>query len=114
MSVIEKLRKRRCYPVVIDGESIHVRALTDAERKAALAIKDCEESFGCTIGYGLVNEDRSPVWTIQPDETAKDFGARVLTEAQMPDDTRTQLVQVIFKLTTGPTPEQLKAIEKNC
>jgi hypothetical protein len=51
---------------------------------------------------------------MQPEETAKDFGARVLTDAQMPDDTRTQLVQVIFKLTTGPTPEQLKAIEKNC
>jgi hypothetical protein len=99
---------------VIDGETVHVRALTDAERKAAMAIKYSEESFVYVIGFGLVNDDRSPVWIMQPEETAKDFGARVLADAQMPDDTRTQLVQVIFKLTTGPTPEQLKAIEKNC
>ncbi len=113
-SVVERLRKRRCFPLVIDGETVHIRSLTESEKRIVMDFKDCEQSFGYAIGMGLVNDDRTQVFMMSPDETAIQFGERVLVEADLPTDTRTQLATSILKLTNGPTAEQLKAIEKNC
>ena len=99
---IERLRKRRCYPIEIDGETINVRALLTSEQTELMKIKDHDESFGYAIGCALVNDDRSPVFMQTADETAVDFGARVLAEIDLPTDTRAELTDLILKLTAGP------------
>lgn len=113
LSVVEKLRRRRRYPVEIDGETVHVRAVTDSEKRTVMPFRDEEESFGYLIGKCLLNDDGSAVCEQQSDEDAKAFGARVLAELDLPTDTQAQLATTILKLAAGPTPEQLKAIEKN-
>lgn len=109
--VIAKLRKRRFYPVDIDGEKIHLRALLDSEHKEVESFTYETESFGFAIGCCLMNEDGTPVFTRVPDEDAKTFGARVLTELDLPDDTRSELSKAILKLQTGPPT--IEALVKN-
>ena len=100
--VIAKLRKRRFYPVLIDGETIHLRALLDSEHKEVEPISQDVESFGYAIGCCLMNEDGTAVFSRNPDEDAKTFGARVLTELDLPDDTRSDISKAILKLQSGP------------
>jgi hypothetical protein len=54
--VIAKLRKRRFYPVEIDGEKIHLRALLDSEHKEVEPISQDVESFGYAIGCCLISD----------------------------------------------------------
>lgn len=102
MSVIERLRKRRFYPITIDGETVHVRALLSSELKELLTFKDEEESFGFAVGSSLLNEDGSTAFTRSSDESAKEFGARVLTTLDLPTDTRAELSAKIVALSQGP------------
>tara|TARA_R110000868_G_scaffold25944_1_gene100510 strand:- start:2169 stop:2504 length:336 start_codon:yes stop_codon:yes gene_type:complete len=109
MSVIDRLRKRRFYPVTIDGEVIHIRALLDSELKTVSAFQNEDESIGFAIGCSLINEDKSDVFTIAADESAKQFGARVLAEINLPSDTKAELTSKILKLSNGPpSAEDLK------
>jgi hypothetical protein len=112
-SIIERLRRRRHYPIDIDGADVFIRSLTKAEREIAEPFKDDESSIGYGIGVGLVDEFGKPVFTIQNDESAQQFGGRVLDELQLPDDTRSQLITAILKLSNGPTADQLAALKKN-
>lgn len=105
MSVIDRLRKRRFYPVTIDGEQVHIRALLDSELKTAMEFKDDDESVGFAIGCSLLNEDRTPVFSQLTNETPKQFGARVLAEADLPSDTKAELRDKIVKLSNGPPSE---------
>ena len=109
--VIAKLRKRRFYPIEIDGEKIHLRALLDSEHREVEPISQEVESFGYAIGCCLMNEDGTAVFTRATEEDATTFGARVLKELDLPDDTRSQLSKAILKLQTGP-PE-IEALVKN-
>lgn len=111
MSVVQKLRKRRAYPVAIAGETVMIRSLLNSEFDAIMEFRDENESIGAAIGYGLLNDDESPAFTLATGENAKTFGARVLTELDVPLDTRKELSDKILKLTVeGPSVEKL---EKN-
>lgn len=110
-TTIERLRKRRCYPVEIDGEKIHIRALLTSEQSELMEIRDQDESFGYALGCALVNDDRSPVYTRVETESALQFGARVLTDIDLPTDTRAELTDLILKLTAGP--KSLETTVKN-
>lgn len=112
-SIIERLRRRRNYPIDIAGENIFIRSLTKFERDACEGFRDDEASIGYAIGIALVSEHGAPVIEMRDGETAQDFGSRVLTELQLPDDTRSQLIAAILKLSNGPTAEQLAALKKN-
>lgn len=102
MSVIDRLRKRRFYPVTIDGEVVHIRAMLDSELKAVADFRDQDESVGFAFGCSLVNEDKSPVFTRLPEESPKQFGGRVLAEIDLPSDTKAELTNKILKLSNGP------------
>ena len=102
MSVIDRLRKRRFYPVTIDGETIHIRALLDSELKVVSEFQNEDESIGYAIGCSLVNEDQSAAFVRLGDESPKQFGARVLSEIDLPSDTKAELTSKILKLSNGP------------
>lgn len=110
-SVAEKIRRRRFYPVVIDGETIHLRALLNSELTTVQTFRTEDESVGYAIGCSLLNEDQTPVFVPTPDESAKQFGGRVLVELDLPTDTRAELVEKILKLSNGPASQD--ALEKN-
>jgi len=108
VSVIERLRKRRSYPVEIDGETIKIRALLESELKAVAEFRDDDESIGYAIGCAILNEDGSQLFTLDM-ETPKEFGARVLLCLDLPSDTKAELTTKILKLSQGPLkPEDLK------
>ena len=106
-SVVERLRKRRFYPVPINGETVHVRALLQSELAESKPFQNEESSFGFVIGCGLLNEDGTPVCTRNADESAQAFGERVLAELNLPNDTRTELSLAIIKLAKPPSHESL-------
>lgn len=105
MSVIERLQKRRAYPVSIDGDVIHIRALRASELAVASGFQNDDESIGFVIGYGVVNDDGSQAILQVEGETAKDFGARVLSTLDLPLDTRSEITSKIMKLSNGPLSE---------
>jgi hypothetical protein len=112
-SVIDRLRKRRAYPLSIDGEKVYVRAFTKSERQEFKPLANEEESYGFVMGCGLINEDGSVMFAREEGEEAKAFAIRVEDAAELPDDTRAQICTAIVKLSEGPTIEQLKALKKN-
>lgn len=111
MSVIDKLRKRRAYPVTIGDEKVTVRSLLESEIDLLNSISGDAESYGVAIGCGLLEEDGSAAFTRAADEDAKAFGGRVLKSIDMPTDTKKELGDKIMSLTiNGPSVEKL---EKN-
>lgn len=102
MSVIDRIRKRRFYPVQIGGEAIHIRAMLDSELNIVSQFKNEDESIGYAIGCALLNDDQSQAIAATPDETPKQFGARVLKELDLPSDTKAEIVAKIMRLSQGP------------
>lgn len=102
MSVIAKLKKRRKYPVTIDGETVYVRALLCSEVDELKPIANDDESVGFMIGCGLLNDDGTAAFTRQANEDSKAFGQRVLDELDIPTDTRSELMQKLMQLAKGP------------
>ena len=111
-SVIERLRKRRYYPVQIGAETVHVRALTIPEIKAAAEIDatDPLAAVGYMIGCAVVDESGGPAVPKNDGESNIDYGNRVLTTLDLPQDTLMELQAGIEK--AGKVPAA-KAIEKN-
>ena len=110
MSVISKLTKRRFYPFQIDGETIHLRSLLSSELDAVQKFRDDDESLGFIIGCSVLNEHGSAEFVKTETETVKEFGARILSEVDLPLDTRTELINKIIGLSNGP-PSQEKLIK---
>ena len=83
MSVLDKMKKRRCYPISLGDEKIHVRAMTLSELTRIDAI-DADNRTGFMLGCCLVSDDGNPEFTKRPadgDQPAEDdnaFGKRVM------------------------------------
>jgi hypothetical protein len=101
-TVAERLQKRRFYPIEIEGETVHVRALLQSETKRMMEFGGEPESFGFALGCCLLNDDGSPAYTANPEEGDKAFGARVLAELDLPSDTTGELCHRIAALAKGP------------
>jgi len=116
-SVIERLKKRAFYPFkLVNGETVHLRALTHNQLKAIRQFQGEDESIGYTIGCCLLEESGEPVFTplvSEINESPKEFGARVLSEIDFPLDVRESLTEFIFKLSTDPSDKAHEAIVKN-
>lgn len=114
VSVIDKLQKRRLYPVTIAGETVHVQALRHKEFARVLGDLQADDAaFGFTIGHGLLNDDGSTVFSQGAEESDKDFGDRVIDSLNLPTDTRAELTETILRLSKGPTPEGLEKLKKS-
>lgn len=106
-AVIDKVRKRRRWPIELDGETVYIRAMIESEHREVKDFDSDVESYGFAIGCCLLNDDGSAAISRQSGESARDFGARVLRELDLPVDTRAQLCERIVKLATGPPVETL-------
>jgi hypothetical protein len=101
--VIAKARRRQFYPVKIHEEfTAHFRAPNNSDRESLNDFNHDVESFGYLIGVCWLNEDGSTVFTHDPQESPKEFGARVLKEADLPEDTRSRMITAILKLAADP------------
>ncbi len=107
-TVSERLRKRRCYPLPIGDETLHVRAMTFAEIEVMESIGGNKVSEGYVIGKCLVEPDGTPCFEQGKDEKNEDFGKRVLVDSEMPTDTAAELLEMVMKLTKPPTREEAK------
>ncbi len=105
--VIQHLRKRKRWPVEIDGATVYVRALLESEHREVRKFDSEPESYGFAIGCCLLNDDGTTALSRNPGEEAKTFGARVLAELDLPLDTRAQLCDRIVRLAQVPPVETI-------
>jgi hypothetical protein len=111
-SVLSRLKKKRGYPVDIDGETFHVRSLTIGELQR-LDLLAAEHKTGFVVGCALCceasGEQELPRATGE-DDTA--WAARVLTElADVPTETIRALSDGVAAI--GKTPATLEKLAKN-
>jgi hypothetical protein len=115
LSIIERINKRAFYPLkMVNGETIHLRAVRHEHREAVQDFKDKEESVGYLIGMAVVSDGGEPEFTKSADESAVDFGARVLALiSEIGPDVREQIIKKIFQISNEPSSVQMEAIIKN-
>lgn len=109
-SVIERLRKRQFCPVQVCGATVHVRGLTWSEWQRIEPIRNEGESNGVAIGWCLLNDDQTPVFTQGADEDLEAFGARVLESLDMEVGIGLMLAEKIIRVTQEP--ENLESLGK--
>lgn len=108
ITVLDRLRKRRCYPVPEAGEGIFVRSLTRGELIRLARIEgDAKTDF--VLGCVLVTEAGAPVLPPLEGESDADFCERVKT-AFLDVDTETvsQITQAVGRIGKVPPPETLR------
>lgn len=107
-SVLQRLRKRRAYPVAIGEDTIHVRALTLGEGETLDRFEGAEKvafAFGCA----LVNDAGEPEFPRLPNEGNEAFAKRLVPEfADIPQDVLNAISKGIEKVSTPPNGEALK------
>lgn len=117
-SVIQRLQRRRCYPVKIDGEDYHVRAMTIRELEILGSLPG-ECAAGWAVGCALVNSDRSAIFTLgtvvdektleSRPETNEEFARRVQDNLlDIGNDNMHELTAAIGKLNRVPDQETLQ------
>jgi hypothetical protein len=87
--------------------------LTFSELAEVEPFNQTEDSIGFAIGCGLLNDDDSPAMVRQAGESAQAFGARVLTELDLPGDTKLDLSAAIMRATHVPKKESIEKLTKN-
>jgi hypothetical protein len=99
MGVLQKCAKRRCYPIDIDGETIHVRAITlDEMDRMQVLDKDTKTFFLLACGIVEANGDQG-VSAKRSDETDAAWVTRVTSELSViPADTALQIVKEIDRV----------------
>lgn len=99
MGVLDKCAKRRKYPVDIDGEKIHVRALTyDEIDRLQLIGKDLKTGFILACGL-LEDSGESAVPARVDPESDAEWIARVIPVVRsIPSDTILEIVAAIDKV----------------
>lgn len=111
---LEKLLRRRCYPVKIgtddDAATVYIRALTLGEGIAVGGLDD-EARVYWTIGMALTEADGSAAFPVEANESPTDYAKRLTSLlAGLPNDTLAELMAAIIKLAKTPSRESL---EKN-
>jgi len=110
MSVLDRLRKRRCYTFAIGGQSVCLRALTHKEIELVSKFDDGSIGTSYIVGCCLLNEDESPAFVREPNESPEAFAKRVnqvLIESDLSTDTTSDLAAMAAKLSRGGNVEAL-------
>jgi hypothetical protein len=115
LSIIERINKRAFYPLrLVNGETIHLRAVRNEHRQAVQDFKDKEESVGYMIGMAVVSDGGEPEFTKSTGESAFEFGSRVLgLISEIGPDVREQIITKIFQISNEPSSVQMEAVIKN-
>lgn len=120
-AVLNRLARRRSYPITIDGEDFRVRAMTIGEGLEFDTLKDDGAKIGFILGCALLNDAGEPEFnraiaadTVLDDkqaaaESAEDFGKRVSEACRgIPQDTLAALTSAIDKLRRPPSQDTLR------
>ncbi len=114
LSVVDRIRKRAFYPLtLINGEKIHLRALTGNQLLTARAFSEKESSIGYAIGCSLLEDNGDPVFVPDDAESPEAFGERVMAAIDVGRDVQQQIVAKIFEITNEPDKAKAEAIVKN-
>ncbi len=114
LSVVDRIRKRAFYPLtLINGEKIHLRALTGNQLLTARAFSEKESSIGYAIGCSLLEDNGDPVFVPEDAESPEAFGERVMSALELGRDVQQQVVAKIFEITNEPEKAKAEAIVKN-
>lgn len=114
LSVVDRIRKRAFYPLtLVNGEKIHLRALTNEQLAIARAFSERDASIGYAIGCSLLEDSGDLVFVIEDSESSEAFGERVMKELDLVRDIQQQIVAKIFELTNEPEKAKAEAIVKN-
>lgn len=97
----------------MNGETIHLRALTAWQLETVKPFQQEDSSVGFVIGSSVVNDDGSPVFIQETGEPPEAFGDRVLNAIDLARDVQKQIVDKIFVITNEPDKVQHEAIVKN-
>jgi len=110
-AVLERLRKKRGYPVTIDGETFYVRSLTIGELRRLDSL-DAEAKTGFVVACALCADANGGQELPQAEgESDATWALRVLTElADVPTETIRALSDGVAKI--GKTPA-LETVAKN-
>lgn len=107
--IVQKLRKRKCYPVTIGEETIHVRPLTLGELSQLDGLQGARQIAGFYFGCSLVDDSGEPAFKRVEGETLDAFAERVANDLQdIPQDTLHLIRQAIEKASNVPSLESLK------
>lgn len=114
LSVIDRIRKRAFYPLtLVNGEKIHLRALTGHQLQTVRSFSEKESSIGYAIGCSLLEDSGDPVFVPTDEESPEAFGERVMLALELGRDVQQQIVAKIFELTNEPDKAKTEAIVKN-
>lgn len=114
LSVVDRIRKRAFYPLtLINGEKIHLRALTGNQLLTARTFSEKESSIGYAIGCSLLEDNGDPVFVPEDAESPEAFGERVMSALELGRDVQQQVVSKIFEITNEPEKAKAEAIVKN-
>ncbi len=107
---LNKLRKKRGFPVEIDGDTFHVRSLTLGELRRVETLKPADKTgfvIGCTLCTGDGGEPEFPK---QDGEDDSAWAQRVVDElADVPTETIRTLSDRVASLGKVPkTPDIVK------
>lgn len=114
LSVVDRIRKRAFYPLtLVNGEKIHLRALTGRQLQTARSFSEKESSIGYAIGCSLLEDNGDPVFVPEDAESPEAFGERVMSAIELGRDVQQQIVAKIFEITNEPEKAKAEAIVKN-
>lgn len=114
LSVIDRIQKRAFYPLkLVNGETIHLRALTYQQLQTTRAFSEKDASIGYAIGCALLEDNGSPVFVPTDSEDAETFGERVMSALELGRDVQQEIVAKIFELTNEPEKAKAEALVKN-
>jgi hypothetical protein len=110
-SVLEKIQRRRFFPVEVDGETVHLKSLGFQDALAIDSLADNGDKVLYALGCSLLEEDGVPAIKRGDGESVQQYVARVreLT-VDMPPSIGKQLSEAITKITKTPS---LDTIAKN-
>lgn len=105
MSMLDKIKKRRVFPVQIGDETVYVSAMTKADIARLQKSENAVAEF--ILGLCLVDEKGNPEFTLNEGESDTDFAKRIadLTE-DVPEVTKTDLYRAVRKV-SGYVTEDL-------
>ena len=114
LSVVDRIRKRAFYPLtLVNGEKIHLRALTNQQLQLARSFSEKESSIGYAIGCSLLEDSSDPVFVPEDAESPEAFGERVMSALELGRDVQQQIVAKIFEITNEPEKVKAEALAKN-
>lgn len=110
MNLIEKLKKRKCFPVTLESdETIHIRTMTFGEQTRAGKLP-AETKLGFILGSVLVEDDGQRAFPQGEKESDEDFGNRMAVSIALGAQDIAAIKAAIDQLEKIP---KVKVMEKN-